>query len=492
MKTLFPKILLGLLGAALVSCEDEEDKITAPEQMVIQFEGEQQSIREDDNSEITLTLVLSPVAASDGKVNLKVKDEAWQRLQTNPEHVKGTLELPVVKGASQLQFTIKAVNNSVNDGDVTAEISIEPSPAFIPGERNTFQLIIQDDDDPAPVQSIANFMEQVETVAENSRETIEYKIRLSSPAAIDSKIVIHVASGNAEVFVTSPAPENEKITLIAPAGTTELSFTLNTINNEELTGHAEVVFSIFSTEGSIIKGTQLSRKITISDDELAGKLKGYEIGGAQDAVKRFYEYDSKGRIAKVTWETYTPYKRSGTETYFYDAQDRIVKINKYPGRDVHFLWNNNRIERSEVYQDGNLIEYANYAYDQQGNVAGAEPYHRQSDGAFKRGLFVIYLYFNDGNIYKAMMYTDVPGKDEPVLLSTRTYDHYLATSTPVPMLEILPGVRSQKNLAGRYRVEENGFDFNYTLTYEFRPDGLPSKRKATSSNDTQTVLYHYY
>lgn len=488
MKTYSLVTSLIVLSALLIGCEDERE-LSQP--ISIQFDASQQSIIEDDDSDVTITLILSKEASADGIVKLQVSDESRSRLQTTPAHVDGLVELPFDKGTRRLQFKVKAINNTLTDGNAMAEIQIKPSSLFVAGEKDTFRLTIQDDDG-VPASSTVNFMRHDESVSENSTETMEYKIQLSTPVAIDSKIVIDISSANTTAFITNPVAENGKLTLLAPAGTTELSFSLNTVNNAELNGHAEVVFSIFSTEGSIIKGTHTLQKLIISDDELSNKLKGYESVGGVDAEKRFYEYDVKGRIAKVNWETYTGFTRSGTDTYFYDDQDRLVTINKHIGTDIHFQWNNGRIERSEVYKDGVLKEYATYAYDELGNIAGIEPYHKQSDGSFKKGLFLVYLYFYDGNIYKALLYQEVAGQEEPVLVSTRTYDHYLSNPAPISMFEIIPGVKSQKNLAGSYRVEQNDSDFTYTLTYEFRSDGLPTKRTASSSNDTQTVVYHYY
>lgn len=60
------------------------------------------------------------------------------------------------------------------------------------------------------------------------------------------------------------------------------------------------------------------------------------------------------------------------------------------------------------------------------------------------------------------------------------------------MTEVLPGVRMQTKLPTSYRIEENGLDKTYYMVYEYRPDGLPEKRIASTSGDTQTAVYHYY
>jgi hypothetical protein len=478
-----------ILGIALTSCE--EDAAVDQQPASIQFTSDALTLQEDDDLGVTVQLALSRSASSNAIIKLKIGDDAWQRLQTTPAHVVGVFDLPIAKGATTVQFQMKAIDNNIDEEDLTAEISLQPSSTFTLSERNTLEFTIQDDESPSPILSIANFREQVTSVSEKSIEGVQYEIQLSAPTALDSKVVISIAADNLAEFVTSPASENGKITLLVPAGATVASFTVNAINNAIVNGHSEVTFTIHSTEGSITRGEDLSRALTITDDELTGKLKGYEISG-NDAAKKFFEYDVKGRISRINWETNTPNKRSGTETYFYDEQDHLIKINKYPGRDIEYVWTNGRIERSNVYQDNNLIQYAHYAYDAAGNIAGVEPYYKQSDGSFKRGLFGIFLYFTDGNIYKSLVYTDVEGQEEPVLVSTRTYEHYRAELAPLSMVEILPTVASQKNLAGSYTVAESGFEFHYTLTYESRPDGLPASRTATSSQDQQRVTYQYY
>lgn len=479
-----------LLCATFSACEDESEQPVI-EKISVQFEAAQQTIREDDPEPLTVTLMLSKAAPANGSVDLEFDSDTQTRIQSTPAHTNGQLTLSFIKGATQLQFSVRAINNSVIDGDAVARIRIKSSVNLVTGERDELKLTVYDNDE-APASSIANFAEHVETIRENDAEALVYTIKVSPPVAVDSKIEIRVASLRTTAFVTNPVAEADKILLSAPAGTTELSFTLTPVNDAEITGPTDVTVSIFSVTGSIVKGNQLSHKLTIRDDELANKLRGYETAGNGDSEKRFYEYDSKGRIAKINWETNTGFIRTGTDTYFYDAQDRLVKINKHPGHDVHYLWSNGRIEGMESYQDGVLTEYAAYAYDAHGNVAGVEPYHKQSDGSFKKGLYVVYLYFTDGNVYKAMMFQDIEGEAEPVLISTRTYENYLTDPAPIAMFEVIPTIRSQKNLAGSYRIETNSSDTRWWLTYEFNDNGLPTKRTASSSTNTQTTVYQYY
>ena len=111
---------------------------------------------------------------------------------------------------------------------------------------------------------------------------------------------------------------------------------------------------------------------------------------------------------------------------------------------------------------------------------------------FLKGLFTIYLYFSDGNLYKSLTYQESGDPEEPHLISTKTYDNYIDVENLFPMTEVLPGVRMQTKLATSYRLEEGETDMTYEMWYEFRPDGLPAKRIATTAGETQTAVYHYY
>lgn len=487
-------IMSGLLLVALMSCEDPEE-IVSDQLAEIQFQNETLTISENSNEGAQVVLTLNRTTTAAGTIRLIIEADMRNRIQTDPMHVDGVLSLPVAKGVSELQFNVKAVNNTVIEGNQTLVITIAESSGFILGAQKTFELLIAEDDTQEPVLSTASFEAQSETVKESDAEAVEYKIILSPAVSVDSKVVVEINASKAGTFATQPASINNRITLEAPVGSTELSFTLNTINNAEITGHTEIEFTIVSTEGSVILGSVVEQKLIISDDELSGRLKSYEISAGENAEKRTYEYDASGRIAKVITTRNAPHNTTTlTDTYFYDDHNRVIKRNLWLGRDIVYTWNNNRIERADVYQDDVLIQYANYGYDDAGNVGGVEPFYKQNDGSFKRGLFYIYLYFTDGNIYKALTYQDTPNSEEPILVSTRTYDQYMDITAPIAMFEILPNVKAQQTLAGSYRYEQHliDSDLTYTITYEFRSDGLPVKRTASAPGDTQVVSYDYY
>lgn len=495
MKTLFLKTLCGLCLIALLSCDDEIDNVVP--QVVVQFQHLNQTLREDSNEGYNVLLLLNQAAAVNGTVTLTMSENMHHRVQTNPAHNNGMITLPVTKGSSQLHFEVSAVNNTLTEGNQTITFSIQATQGFISGDKKAFELLIEEDDngEETPVLSTVNFEMQQQSLLENAVESLVYKITFAPAVTQPSNVFVNITSDNAQAFVTSPASVNNTITLHAPVGTTSLTFTLDAVNNSDFDGNSQVEFTIANTDGSVIKGAQIKQTSTIIDDELSGKIKGYEVLGPEGSEKRTYQYDLKGRIAKIITERNAPHNPTTlTDTYFYDAQDRVTKINLWPGRDIIYTWNNDRIVRAEVYQDDNLIQYANYDYDALNNLVGVEPFYKQSDGSFKMAGVTVYLYFTDGNLYKSLTYNN-PGNDqEPVLIITRTYENYLNVGSPIAMFEFLPTVQFQNKLAGTYRFENHSIqkDITYQLSYEFREDGLLSKRIASAPGETQTTNYHYY
>ena len=76
---------------------------------------------------------------------------------------------------------------------------------------------------------------------------------------------------------------------------------------------------ITGTTGSIIKGSELTQVVSIVDDELIDKPKGYEVSGGGWSLKKIYEYDELGRIKYVHIEKSTPATSINKETYIYDT-----------------------------------------------------------------------------------------------------------------------------------------------------------------------------
>jgi hypothetical protein len=389
------------------------------------------------------------------------------------------------------------IDNPEKDGHRIVSLTLDNlEEPFIAGANKTLSVRVTDDETIAPdLESFANFINQDNVLEEVNQDGIEYQIHFSEAVAVDSEVKITLTSPNGTYgmhFVTAPQAENNVVTLPVTAGLRVIGFKMIPVANNDITGELSITMTITGTSGSIRKGHNLEESLLIKDDELAGKPKGYEVTAGNAILKKFVEYDAQGRIARVNWESYSPYYTHGTDTYHYDENGKLAKINKYPGRDVFYEWSDGRIVKSNVIWNGVLHSYADYEYDEAGNVGGVASYYRQQDGSFLRGLFTVYLYFVDGNIYKSLTYQDTGNPEEPFLLSTRTYENYIDGFNPFPMTEVLPGVRMQTKLPTSYRIEENGTDKTYDIVYEYRPDGLPEKRIASTSGDTQTAVYHYY
>jgi hypothetical protein len=497
MKNLIIRIVLFLFASiTFISCKQEQEEMKNTTKITIGFDTAEKTIKEDA-VEQTLQLKLSGKAPLPGIITLLLPQEVEKVFTTNPQTVNGRLQLPIKEGDLLTTFKIKPIDNSTKDGHTVSTITLEQlTYPFIANANKSIQITILDDEIPTDYkESLANFIPNEITLPETNTAGASFVIHLSEPAAIDGTIHVSVAAEKAIYithFISQPAATNGIITLPVREGSRTIEFKVIPVSNSDITGELSIDFTITATTGSIQKGERLKQTLKISDDELNQKPKGYENTSGNTIIKKLFEYDENGRIAKVHRESYNPYYSKGTDTYFYNEQGKLTRINIYAGKDIHFTWQNGRIIKSETLVNDILNEYTEYEYDIQGNIAGTSTHHRQQDGSFTQGFTSIYFYFPDGNIYKSQTYMPGSNPAEPILVSTRTYEGYMNRDNPFPMVEILPTVTAQTKLATSYRVEESGIDQVYTLSYQFRPDGLPEKRIATSTRDSQTVVYHYY
>ncbi|MCB0570849.1 MAG: hypothetical protein KDC66_13835 [Phaeodactylibacter sp.] len=338
----------------------------------------------------------------------------------------------------------------------------------------------------------ASFAAQSGVLPEDQPEGISIEILFSRAAPRDGAVVVEW-SGETEVapFTTVPAMDsNGRLKLNVSAGATTASFVVHPINDAFSIGHVTITFTIVATEGGILEAGTETYQLAIMDDELAVRAKSFETTGGNWRLKRTYEYDDAGKVARVHWEKATPGLTTGTDTYTYAPNGLIKRINHFPDNDEYFIQENGRIIRSETIENGVITEYSEYDYDQAGNVGSQSAYHRQDNGEYTLSFVFLYLHFANGNLYKQLTYHHVAGVNDLELISTRTYDGYNNVANLFPV-EIIPGIKAQQTLPGSYRLEENSVDLLYQFSYEFRADGLAVSRH-TSGAGTELTVYEYY
>ena len=490
--------VLITLALFLLSCDNDPiEQEGGAGKITVQFET---GLREfiESSGEQVINLKLSSPSPADGVLTIKPGSGALQNVTTVPAAEGGLIRIALVKGETNVPLKLIPIDNTVKEGERIFEFIIhELTTPFTSGTTNVLKVKVKDDETTSPVvESLANFISQSITLKETNQEGVEYQVHFSEAVAMDSEIKINVSSEQGTygvVFSTEPAAESGVVSLTVAQGARVIGFRIRPVNNNRITGELKINLAISETAGSIRKGQTLQQVLTIADDELVGKPRGYEVSATNTTLKKFYEYDEQGRISKVEWEYFTSYRTAGTDIYHYDQNGSIIRIDKNGWKQILYRWENGRIVRSDEQVNGVIQHYAEYAYDDHGNVGGVVSYHRQADGTYVKGLYTIYLYFLDGNLHKSLTYQDNQDPEaEPHLISTKTYDNYIEASNPFPMTEILPTMKAQTKLATTYRVEESGQDLTYNMTYEFLDDGLPAKRIASAPGDMQTAVYHYY
>lgn len=484
-------LLLSAMMIISASCDDDiNNPTTNPTFHPVQFESTEHSLAENAASK-AVTINLGNASPVDGLVSLEVTAPNLNSFTTSPAISGGKIALPISSGSRSINFTLTPVDNATLDGNQSIVFTIHSVPNGLSiGTIKTSTIIITDDEQPAQV----NFVAGSSTFTEENHSNNNVVITLSSPAPGNGQLEVVIESNDAvygEHFTTSPGATNGKISLPISTGHQQAKIEIIPINDDRINGNRHISLTITGATGAISKGSTSGHGITIKDDELKGVSKSYSTSAGGWSTRRFYAYNENGQLAKVYWEQYTPGYAGGAYIYHYNGQ-QLEKMTEQNGIETIYTTENGRIIKSEKFTAGVLTQYTLYGYDDAGNVGETAHYYRQrTTGEMKMGLLMVYLYFTDGNLYKQLTYNPVD-ENEPVLISTRTYDKYIATANPFPMVEILPNKPTQRHLPGTYRTEENGKDVTYNLSYEFDAEGRLRSRTATSAEGRETTTYNFY
>lgn len=349
----------------------------------------------------------------------------------------------------------------------------------------------KNDDSPNPGEPgssdpVSVRLDTIFSLAENG-DPVEIPVTFDAPARVAGTIKIRITADLDLQVQTVPAPVGGVIELEVEEGDLSASFTLVPVNDALIGGMKSVSFEVISVSNGFTVGEQASGEVEIIDDELAGKPKSFETSGGGWKVSRTYEYRPDGLIDKVRWKNETPNETTGTDTYFY-SEGKIARINYYPGRDAYFLWENGRIRSSEILENGIRKSYSEYDYDAAGNIGAIQEFTLQPNGEYVQSYVYIYLYFNDGNLYKQLTYIPTELPEEYELTSTRTHENYLDKPNEFPVNEIVPTVRAQVNLPGSFRIEQGTTDLTYLFSYEFDSEGRVTRR----ATNGEVTTYTYY
>lgn len=481
-----------VISLALASCDEEvEPLIDSGATRILQFEKSEFQLSEN-SAEISVSVVFdNPSQAAVGFLELEIISLHSNTFDVLPAVKNGKIELPINKGSSSLSFKIKPVNNDVIDDNREIIIRMnKASSGFILGAINQAKITITDDENAARI----NFTSAQSLTFEDDADGSVIDLQLSKSCPDNGEVEILLTSDDAvygEHYTTYPESIGGKISMPLSAGTEKTQIKIIPINNSRVHGTRHLALTISSTSGGIISGELDEHGVTIQDDELGGISKSYTLSGNNWSSKRFFGYTEDGLISKIYWEQNTPGSTSGTYNYHYNGNKQLVKLTESDMSEIQYIHENGRIVKSEKFNAGSMTQYTLYGYDDAGNVGEALIYYRQPTGDFKAGLHFVYLYFHDGNLYKQLTY-DPANENEPVLISTRTYEDYIPSSNQFP-IEIIPNKIAQPNLPLKYSVEENGQLLQYTFEYEFDSQGRARKRTTRSSmGGTEEAKYDFY
>jgi hypothetical protein len=488
------QLFLALITIGLISCNEEEAQPVKPgpiEPGIISVQFTHNTVTLVENDEpAEIMLAFSQAAEKDGIISLAVTAVDFSGFRTSPELSDGIIELPVIEGQTSASFTFEPIDNASLSDAKTASFTLQSvSDGFSIGTSNAMTISITDDESPA----IIGFALQEGTIRENADNGIRVGLAFSHASPGTGVIEIDLASASALYgthFESEPEAIDGKIVLELSEGTSELFFNLIPKNNTTINGNKVINLSISSASGSVQLNNQINFTLTLEDDELIGKPKGYETLAGSWRNKRMFEYNEAGQIARVLWEQNGT---TGINTYHYDGNGILQKISE--SATIETLYRRDtqgRIILAEKFNAGLLKKYTIYSYDDAGNVGEAAVFDRQPNGEYVMSSLFIYLYYSNTNhLYKRLTYYPIQGTEDFDLVQEETYEYYVQyyATNPFPMVEILPGINVQPFFPSRYTLNRDGQEYSYPLTYVFDEQGMPVRR--TTSNGEVTT-YQYY
>jgi hypothetical protein len=487
LSSLSDHIIIGSTKKSVINIVDDEGPFS-----VVQFDVDNITISESTGNH-PVRIVYSKPAPSNGFIRIHLQSNSMEFFTTSPGMVNSFVRIPFLAGQTESYFDIIPVNSQVLDGERKISLAIaEVSQGILFGDVSSLLVTIKDDENSL---TTVNFLTAKSTIKENIAEHI-IALSLSSRANADAMVEIDYQSELAQYgthFTTEPLPINGKIVVPVLAGQDKTEFRVFAVNNPVINGDRSISFTISATSGSLRIGSEKNYRLWITDDELYGRPKSYETVAGAWRAKRVVEYNELGEISQLHWEKNSPGYSEGTILYHYNTEGRIIKLVENAVNEKVFTWEGDRIIKAERFTSGVVRQYTLYGYDQAGNIGEAAIFDIQSNGEFVQSFLFVYLYYTNGNIFKQLTYSPIENTGEYALVSTRSYETYhLDKGKPFAMVEILPNVNAQPNLPASYRVEENGYNILYNLSYEFDSEGKPTKRTASSSSASEVTYYEYY
>lgn len=224
-------------------------------------------------------------------------------------------------------------------------------------------------------------------------------------------------------------------------------------------------------------------------------LLSYESVSGDTKLKAEYEYDSKGRIKKVSWERTTPGTTQGVDVFVYDdagkLKEQIRSITGLVDEKTTYTWNDRYIFASTIYENNKKTGFSFYDYNEKGQLEIVEIYRGKANSGFLRTDSIGFTYHADGNLFQMIKYAG-DNYGFMTLLSTQTFPEYFSTPNPVATVEILPVVSLQQTVPKEYTVADmNNNNFSYSMQYALRPDGYPRERTITSAGAEERTIYTY-
>ncbi len=241
-------------------------------------------IKENDVNGIVVQIPLSAPAKGTGSMTITLNSTSamyGKDFITIPATDGNSIALNVLPNETSANFTVLPIHNFIATQDLQIAFTISATSGVIQkGLSTKYSLTIINED----VASVVNFASSSGTLSENSADGIVVEIPFSTQAPGEGSITVSLTSASTsygDQFTTVPAAAgNNTITLNISNAQQSASFKVLPVNNAYCNVERYIQFTISFVNGSVMKGSDLDYRLTLTDDEHASIVSFAENSGS--------------------------------------------------------------------------------------------------------------------------------------------------------------------------------------------------------------------
>ena len=216
-----------------------------------------------EGTEATFTVTATPAPASNLDVNLSVTEAAGSNFVASDDDGMKMIMIPASGNAT---YTVATVNDDTDEPNGSVTVTVTNGSGYALGSTVSATVMVNDDDEAAPVVPVITIMRGASPVTEGTDATFTV---MATPAPSANLIVkLTVAEAGGGDFVAS-GNEGTKTVMIPASG--NATYTVATVNDDTDEPNGSVTVTVTNGSGYAL-GSTVSATVMVNDDDEAAPV----------------------------------------------------------------------------------------------------------------------------------------------------------------------------------------------------------------------------